>query len=142
MKEKPLDDFFKCVKVSLRHVLKNHDINHSKINDVVIKAHKIVIHTLQFIKLYLLEYYKEHKKVPALWNRDENSSRNIYKIAYNAINKKDRPKYLSRSKNGETVISGTTSVCKLQCNSSSKKKPHKENLHVLKRATLKFDMRF
>lgn len=51
------------------------------------------------------------------------------------INKKDRPEYLSRSKSGNTVISGTTSVCKLQCNSSNKKnnsskKSHKQNLHV------------
>ena len=74
------------------------------------------------------------KKCSALWNRDENSSRNIYKIAYNAINKKDCPKYLSRSTNGKIVISGTTSVCKLQCNSSNKK-PHNQNLHVQKRAT-------
>ena len=38
------------------------------------------------------------KKCNALWNRDENSSRNIYKIAYNAINKKERPSYLCRQK--------------------------------------------
>jgi len=55
------------------------------------------------------------KKDCGLWNRDENSSRNIYKIAYNAINGKERPKYLSRSK----VISGTSSVGKLQCHSTS-----------------------
>lgn len=75
------------------------------------------------------------KKCSALWNRDENSSRNIYKIAYNAINKKDRPKYLSRAKDGKAVIIGTTSVCKLQYNSSTKT-PHNKNLHVQKRATL------
>ena len=50
-----------------------------------------------------------------LWNIDENSSRNIYKIAYNAIHKNERPAYLSRSK----VISGATSVDKLQCRSAS-----------------------
>ena len=31
------------------------------------------------------------------WNRDTNGATNIYKIAYNAINNKERPKYLSRS---------------------------------------------
>jgi hypothetical protein len=31
------------------------------------------------------------KKDCGLWNRDENSARNIYKIANNAINKKERP---------------------------------------------------
>ena len=30
---------------------------------------------------------------------DVNGSTNIYKIAYNAINNKERPNYLSRSKN-------------------------------------------
>ena len=57
------------------------------------------------------------KTCNALWNRDENSSRNIYKIAYNAIHKKERPKYMSRSK----VISDTSSVGKLQCHLSSDK---------------------
>ena len=33
------------------------------------------------------------------WNRDVNGATNIYKIAYNAINNKERPNYLSRSKN-------------------------------------------
>jgi hypothetical protein len=54
------------------------------------------------------------KTCSALWNRDENSARNIYKIAYNAINGKERPSYLSRS----TVSSSTTSVDKLQCQST------------------------
>ena len=58
------------------------------------------------------------KTCSALWNRDENSSRNIYKIAINAINGKERPKYLSRLKDCNTVISGATSVCVLQHNSS------------------------
>ena len=32
------------------------------------------------------------------WNRDANNgATNIYKIAYNAINNKERPNYLSRS---------------------------------------------
>jgi hypothetical protein len=31
------------------------------------------------------------------WNRDVNGATNIYKIAYNAINNKARPNYLSRS---------------------------------------------
>jgi hypothetical protein len=54
------------------------------------------------------------KKDCGLWNRYDNSARNIYKIANNAINKKERSNYLSSK-----VISGTSSVCKLQCNSTS-----------------------
>ena len=60
------------------------------------------------------------KTCNALWNRDENSSRNIYKIAYNVVNKKERPNYLCRSKKVENdliVSSDTSSVCRLQCNS-------------------------
>lgn len=37
------------------------------------------------------------KTCKGLWNRDENSSGNIYKIAHNAVRKKKRPKYLRRS---------------------------------------------
>jgi transposase len=38
------------------------------------------------------------------WNRDVNGATNIYKIAYNAVNKKERPNYLSRSKNTSTGL--------------------------------------
>lgn len=38
------------------------------------------------------------------WNRDVNGATNIYKIAYNAINNKERPNYLSRSKNLSTGL--------------------------------------
>jgi hypothetical protein len=34
----------------------------------------------------------------SVWNRDVNASTNIYRIAMNAINKVDRPKYLCRDK--------------------------------------------
>lgn len=49
MKEPPdkYQDYYKCVKVPLKHVVKHYDINQHTINDLVIKAHKIVIHTLQ-----------------------------------------------------------------------------------------------
>jgi hypothetical protein len=38
------------------------------------------------------------------WNRDVNGATNIYKIAYNAVNNKERPNYLSRSKNNSTGL--------------------------------------
>ena len=38
------------------------------------------------------------------WNRDVNGATNIYKIAYNAINNKGRPNYLSRIKNSSTGL--------------------------------------
>lgn len=52
------------------------------------------------------------KKCSALWNRDENSARNIYKIAYNVINKLERPYYMSRSNKN---FSGATSVSQSGC---------------------------
>ena len=45
-KHKPPDkstDYFKCVKIPIKHVLKNPDINLPKITDAVIKCNKIVI---------------------------------------------------------------------------------------------------
>ena len=38
------------------------------------------------------------------WNRDVNGATNIYKIAYNAINNKERPNYLSKSNNTSTGL--------------------------------------
>ena len=64
IKEEPPDDFFKCIKVSLKYVLKHFNINQPKINKSVIKANKIVIHTLQFMKLYLLDYYDKNNSLP------------------------------------------------------------------------------
>ena len=66
MKEKPPDDYFRCVKVPIKHILKHIDINSSIISDAVVMANKIVIHTLQFMKLYLLDYYDTNKSLPTI----------------------------------------------------------------------------
>ena len=66
-KTKPPDksnDYFKCVKVPLKHILKNYDINITKISNAVIKCNKITIHTLLFMKLYLLDYFEKNNKLP------------------------------------------------------------------------------
>ena len=57
------------------------------------------------------------KTCGALWNRDENSSRNIYKIAKKIITNGERPNYLKRqnSYNTKKSISDATSVGKLKC---------------------------
>jgi hypothetical protein len=68
-KNKPPDkptDYFKCVKIPLKHVLKNPDINLPKITDAVIKCNKIVINTLMFMKLYLLDYFEKNNKLPEI----------------------------------------------------------------------------
>lgn len=63
MKKEPDKDFYKCIKVPLKHIAK-HDDTIDKINNVVIKANKIIIHALQFIKLYSLKYYEDNNKIP------------------------------------------------------------------------------
>ena len=68
-KNKPpdkLNDYYKCVKVPLKHILKNPDINLSKITDAVVKCNKIIINTLMFMKLYLLDYFEKNKKLPEI----------------------------------------------------------------------------
>ena len=61
-KEKPLE-FYKSTKTSLKSILKHPELNTTKINDVVIKAHKIAIHTLQFLKLYILHHYETNNHI-------------------------------------------------------------------------------
>lgn len=68
-KTKPPDkptDYFKCVKIPIKHILKNPDINLPKITNAVIKCNKIVINTLMFIKLYLLDYFEKNNKLPEI----------------------------------------------------------------------------
>ena len=68
-KNKPPDkqtDYFKCVKIPLKHVLKNPDINLPKITDAVIKCNKIIINTLMYMKLYLLYYFEKNNKLPEI----------------------------------------------------------------------------
>uniref|UniRef100_A0A6C0H7S1 Cas12f1-like TNB domain-containing protein n=1 Tax=viral metagenome TaxID=1070528 RepID=A0A6C0H7S1_9ZZZZ len=68
-KTKPPDkstDYFKCVKIPIKHVLKNPNINLPKITDAVIKCNKIVINTLMFMKLYLLDYFEKNNKLPEI----------------------------------------------------------------------------
>ena len=60
-KEKP-PEFFKSIKTSLKSILKHPDINTNKINDAVIKANKIMIHTLQYMKLFLIFYYENNNQ--------------------------------------------------------------------------------
>jgi hypothetical protein len=72
-----LPDTFKCIKVSLKHILKHPDINIPKINDTVIMANKIIIHTLQFMKLYLLDYYNKTNSLPVIDKELINSTMKI-----------------------------------------------------------------
>jgi len=66
IKEKPPDDFFKGIKLSLKSVLKHPDINTHKITNAVILCNKIVINVLLFMKLYLLNYYETNNTLPVI----------------------------------------------------------------------------
>ena len=74
IKEKP-PEFFKSIKTSLKSVLKHPEINTKILNDAVVKSSKIVIHTLQFLKLYLLDYYENKKLDKAPIIKIENMER-------------------------------------------------------------------
>lgn len=67
--KKPPDiigDYYKCTKLSLKHILKNPEINLGKINKAVMVCNKIVIHALLFMKLYLLDYFEKNNKLPVI----------------------------------------------------------------------------
>ena len=67
-----------------------------------------------------------------LWNRDENSSINIYKLAKTAIEQKERPVYLSRSK----YVSVGSNLKGSRKDEVCMSPPHNQNLHGLRRSNL------
>jgi len=77
IKEKPPDDFFKGIKISLKSVLKHPDVNLPKITNAVIKCNKIVIQTLMFMKLFLLHHYEKHNTLPLINDEFINSCMKI-----------------------------------------------------------------
>ena len=56
----------KGIKTSLKSVLKHPDIKTPKIANAVIKCNKIVIQTLMFMKLFLLDHYERHNHLPGI----------------------------------------------------------------------------
>ena len=73
----PPTDFFKGIKISLKSVLKHPDINLPKITNAVVKCNKIVIQTLMFMKLFLLDHYDKHNKLPTINDEFINSCMKI-----------------------------------------------------------------
>lgn len=65
-KKPPDKGYFKAIKIPLKHILKNPEINLQKINNAVIRSNDIVIYTLQFMKLYLLDYYQNNNDLPTI----------------------------------------------------------------------------
>ena len=57
IKEEPPNNFFKAIKIPLTYILKHKDVNLSKINEVVIKSHKIINLLLFYSVLINLKTY-------------------------------------------------------------------------------------
>jgi hypothetical protein len=58
-------DYMKTTKDNIKNVIRNENLL-STINDIVIRTNKIVIHSYQFLKLYLLDLYKNNKSFPVI----------------------------------------------------------------------------
>lgn len=64
-------DIMKCNKDSLKNIIRddvysNGQSINEKLTDAIFRTNKIVIHTYQFIKLYILHLYHNNKKFPVL----------------------------------------------------------------------------
>ena len=70
-------DHYVTVKVPLKHVLRDHNVNIPKITAAVINCNKIVINTLMFMKLYLLNYFEINKSLPLIDKQFINSCMKI-----------------------------------------------------------------
>src|SRR5436190_17771244 len=57
-------DSYKTIKCSLKSIIKddNKNTNFNKLYNACLRAHKLVIHVYQFLRLWLLDHY--HKQLP------------------------------------------------------------------------------
>ena len=62
MSEESSGDCYKTIKVPLKYCIKDPDINLQKINHFVLIANSIAIHTLQFMKLCILDAYENYNR--------------------------------------------------------------------------------
>ena len=58
-------DYMKTTKDNIKNVIRDENLLNN-INDIVIRTNKIVIHSYQFLKLYLLNLYKNNKSFPII----------------------------------------------------------------------------
>lgn len=58
-------DYMKTTKDNIKNVIRDNNIL-STINDIVIRTNKIVIHSYQFLKLYLIDLYKNNQPFPII----------------------------------------------------------------------------
>ena len=65
MNKPPDKKYFKTVKTSLKSLVK-HDFVIRKINETTITCNKIVTHSLQFLKLYILDKFERNEPLPII----------------------------------------------------------------------------
>lgn len=61
----PSKPYYKAIKQNLTNIIKHKDVQDTLL-DVVLSSHKIVVHTLQFMKLYLLFSYDTRDSLPKI----------------------------------------------------------------------------
>jgi hypothetical protein len=108
-------DYFKSIKIPLKHVLKNSDINLPKITNAIIRCNKIVINTLMFMKLYLLDYFEKNNNLPEVSEFKENKAKTGLNPVLPEIDK---------------VF--VNSCMKILCNESASGRPPKKEIKELK----------
>ena len=64
------------IKTNIKNIIKSKTFL-NKINDTVIKVNKIIIHTYNYLKLYLLHLYETNQEFPIL---DDSFIRMIIKV--------------------------------------------------------------
>ena len=78
MKQPP--DKYRTIKCSLKKIIKN-DLNITKLFNACFRTHKLVIHTYQFLRLWILNKYHNNQNIPAI-------TENTFKMSFKALLKK------------------------------------------------------
>ena len=65
MSSKKPPDKYRTIKCSLKSILKN-ELNQTKLFDACYRTHQIVIHTYQFLRLWILNKYHNKQEIPII----------------------------------------------------------------------------
>ena len=85
-KVKPKDEYMKTNKDNINNIVDDKQIL-TKINKLVFRTNKIVIHSYQFLKLYLCHLYEENKPFPMI---DTTFISHLFKIVTTRTSKRGR----------------------------------------------------
>lgn len=82
MKLKKEPDKYKTIKCSIKSIIKN-ELDQTKLFDVCYRTHQIVIHTYQFLRLWILNKYHNKQIIPIITN-------DTIKMAFKALIKESQ----------------------------------------------------